>query len=456
MPCRALACERQSVKRSENNFLLIIVRRPDARSAHDCEHKTQSDLKSVEMKATTMSDTQTTIQGSVGAGGKNSTIDTYVVQFLLNVARARIDISPIGSDGDVGPETIGAIRDFQIKGFGAADGRVDVDVDVDGRSFRRLVEIYSEPVLASPRNYVRGRHGRYKVLVGVDGRVFARNGDWLSKYSAAINGDYIHVYDFGRMIYGQLHLLRNVNLIRAGEVLYHIPTWRAYMQGKSAVPPPIPPPLDAIQKKRITEDALNGGFNIKWNVGIKIADLVGDILQGSEFVLEIIYYLFPILEGLAEANAIIILPFETYGLVRDFCNASDTDLRMYGMGAAAYSTTAWAFGERIPEGSPEIRRNHQAQPATPEQMRPLDDAWRTAAHAAVSAQKKFAREYLGPTVRPEQKEAAWQATLRAVGDGNKGKLSVELMKKLGEETLIDSIPQTKRVWELGYNTPYPN
>lgn len=47
------------------------------------------------------------LKGSVGAGGSNGTVDTFTVQFLLNVARARTGMKPIGLDGEVGPETIG-------------------------------------------------------------------------------------------------------------------------------------------------------------------------------------------------------------------------------------------------------------------------------------------------------------------------------------------------------------
>src|ERR1044072_142092 len=142
-----------------------------------------------------MSDSLPILNGSVGTGGFNAYIDTITVQLLLNIARSRDGQSPIAVDGDVGPETIGAISDFQRKSFGAADGRVDVG----GRSFRHLGTIYSEPVLVSPKTYVRGWRGRYKVTVGQDGRIFGRYGEWLSKYSAAIYGDYIHVYDFGRI-----------------------------------------------------------------------------------------------------------------------------------------------------------------------------------------------------------------------------------------------------------------
>jgi hypothetical protein len=356
----------------------------------------------------------------------------------------------IGVDGDVGPETIGAIRDFQKQNFGWADGRVDVG----GRSFQRLVEIHNEPELVSPKTYVRGHKGRYKVTVGVDGRIIARPGDWLSKYSAAIYGDYFHIYDFGRMENGKLHLLRNPNLIRTGEVLYHIPTWRAHL-GDKAGPTPRPPSMDDAKKKQISQEAVKKDFQLKGDYGVKVADAIGDALgYGAPFV-EAFSFFIVALEGLATALALAAIPFQIYQMIRDFTNVSDTDLKLYGMRGAAYATTAWAFGESIPDRSPEIRRNHLDQPATPEKMQRLDEAWATAASAAVNAQEQFAKERLGPGVPADQKKIAWQAALRALGDEDKGKLSVELMKQLGEKVLKDARPQVKRIWETGFDTRYP-
>jgi hypothetical protein len=65
------------------------------------------------------------ITRSVGFGGVNLPGDTRTVQELLNDARADTGLPPIKVDGLVGPETIGAIRQFQQSRLGFADGRVD-------------------------------------------------------------------------------------------------------------------------------------------------------------------------------------------------------------------------------------------------------------------------------------------------------------------------------------------
>lgn len=396
----------------------------------------------------TMGDTQLGIQGSVGTCGVNNATDTFTVQVLINVTRVRLGMFPIGVDGKVGPETIGAIRDFQIQSFGVADGRVDVA----GHSFRRLVQMYQEPQLTLPKVYVRGR---YKVTVGIDGRIFARPGDCLSKYSAAIYGDYCHVHDFGRMVNGRLLFLRNGSLIQAGEVLYHIPTWAAYMQGKSDVLLPQPPSLTNLQKEQISKEAIKEDFQLKGEVGMRVLIALGDTFQWATPIAEGVSCFLGLLEGVATALGLLMIPYEIYGNIRDLCNVNETDLRLYGMRATAYATTAWAFGDLPPLSSPEIRRHHQAVPKTAEQMRQLDDIWRTAASAAVRAQEQFARERLGPRMSPEQKKGAWQAALCALGDGNRGKLSLEIMKQLGEKALIDAPAQVRRMWEDGDNTLYP-
>lgn len=67
------------------------------------------------------------IGGSVGINGVNVAEDVSVVQELLNIAPCVFGgpLQPIAIDGLVGPETIGAIKRFQTRSLGFADGRVD-------------------------------------------------------------------------------------------------------------------------------------------------------------------------------------------------------------------------------------------------------------------------------------------------------------------------------------------
>jgi peptidoglycan hydrolase-like protein with peptidoglycan-binding domain len=65
------------------------------------------------------------IQQSVGKGGANRPDDTRHVQSLLNDWRESNQLAPIGVDGLVGPQTIGAILEFQQRVTHIVDGRVD-------------------------------------------------------------------------------------------------------------------------------------------------------------------------------------------------------------------------------------------------------------------------------------------------------------------------------------------
>jgi len=76
--------------------------------------------------------------------------------------------------------------------------------------------------------------GGYSVNVGSDGRIKVKPGDSLSKYSMAMFGNFSHVNEYHRMSpTGTLAPVSNVNLIRAGETLYHEPTYRV---GESPIP----------------------------------------------------------------------------------------------------------------------------------------------------------------------------------------------------------------------------
>ncbi len=399
-----------------------------------------------------MSENTFFIERPVGAGGKNDSVDTFKVQALLNAARVRINMAPIGLDGDVGPETIGAISDFQRQCFGKADGRVDPGY----KTLNRLIEIYVEPKLSSPTTFMSGKNNRYKVTVGADGRIIVQRDDWISKYSAAIYKDYIHIEDFGRYENGQMGRLSDPNLIRTGEVIYHIPTFEKFMGDKMGPIPTLRNMSDE-RKKQITRDAVKQDFDLKGDYGLKIADRIGDLFQYGSPVVDVISWAAPAVEALAERVALVAVVFETYGMHRDFLNVSDKDIRMYGMRAAAYSTTAWAFNKPMPSSSPTIRGFHKAQPKSPQQMNRLDQFWMQSAKAAKAAQERFADEkFGGPSVAREKKLEAWKIALRTRADDSPAKLSKALMAELGELSLEKTIPATKKIWESQLSVLYPD
>jgi hypothetical protein len=68
------------------------------------------------------------INGSVGKGGANSQQDVLLVQQLLNAHVKALGLPALVEDGQIGANTIGAIRKYQqmVCGHGKPDGRIDV------------------------------------------------------------------------------------------------------------------------------------------------------------------------------------------------------------------------------------------------------------------------------------------------------------------------------------------
>jgi hypothetical protein len=65
------------------------------------------------------------------------------------------------------------------------------------------------------------RNGGHEVTVNSDRSIKVRQGDWLSKYSMAIYGDFDHMDQFSRMVNGDWTRIDNRDLIETGETLYH-------------------------------------------------------------------------------------------------------------------------------------------------------------------------------------------------------------------------------------------
>jgi peptidoglycan hydrolase-like protein with peptidoglycan-binding domain len=370
------------------------------------------------------------ISASVGAGGVNRTVDTYIIQFLLNAARARMRQPPIGLDGVAGNETVGAIRDFQYQSFGPS--KVDGRVDPNYGTLRRLVEIHNEPALVSPKTYVRGYRDMYKVEVGIDGRIFVQPGDWVSKYSAAMYGDYWHIQEFGRMENGQMTRLANPDMIRAGEVIYHLPTWQAFMNGKTKVQPPPAPPLPLEMKKQITDSAIGHDFRMPGDNGVKLLKRLAEWMKWAEPVVDVLTIIQAIAETASDAFAMVKVAVDTYKAFADLCDAWDSGELVYALRGAAYSITAWAFNETCPSKSEEIWSYTLHYDKDPERLKRMQRAWDRAVEEARASNQRYAREKL-EGVPPGQREEVWKAALRAAGDGSKVKLCKTAMKALGDK-----------------------
>ncbi len=70
-----------------------------------------------------------------------------------------------------------------------------------------------------PKTFSRGG---YEVTVDRDRSIKVKEGDWLSKYSMAIWGDFDHIKNFSTMIDGRPAAVPNPDLIKTGDILYHM------------------------------------------------------------------------------------------------------------------------------------------------------------------------------------------------------------------------------------------
>jgi peptidoglycan hydrolase-like protein with peptidoglycan-binding domain len=101
------------------------------------------------------------INASVGNAAYNIRSDVVFVQFLLTDWRMRNRIEPIQVDGSVGPETIGAILDFQKRFTPYKDGRVDPG----GPTISKLEQLHLEGM----------RSGRWTAAAQKYRRMVSRN-----------------------------------------------------------------------------------------------------------------------------------------------------------------------------------------------------------------------------------------------------------------------------------------
>jgi len=118
------------------------------------------------------------INASVGKAAYNVRNDVVLVQFLLNDWRGRNGAVSIDVDGIVGPETIGAISDFQRMFALYNDGRVDPE----GPTILKLEQLHLDGMLAGEWTGAARKYGR------IVGRNPTQLGQLYDAYLKALRG----------------------------------------------------------------------------------------------------------------------------------------------------------------------------------------------------------------------------------------------------------------------------
>ncbi len=204
-------------------------------------------------------------------------------------------------------------------------------------------------------------NGKYRVQMSADGAILVKPGDWLSKYSAAIHNDFVHIEEYGRLGKSGMERVADVNRIFAGETLYHLPTWTKSQRPGVPAPKPKTKTLSEDEKKRIVKAMLEKEYNLRGERA-KILSKAIDIIGYAENAATLAEVAGLLAEGSAAASvatglSIVSALLFPVGATISLINAWETGERMYGMRAIAYTTTAWAFNDPVPKESATILRN---------------------------------------------------------------------------------------------------
>jgi hypothetical protein len=271
------------------------------------------------------------------------------------------------------------------------------------------------------------RNGRYSVDVGLDGTIKVRAGDWLSKYSAAMFNTFWRVHEFGRMGRFGVEPIKDINLIYAGETIYHIPTYlKARPPGRPVPPPPPPlPPVPDSVKKEIIKSTLASDFHLRGD-HLPILSKAIDIIGYTDNALSLAEIAGLIAEGgvmstVAAGTSIVSAILFPVGATIALLNAWEAGQRLAGMASVGYTTTAWAFDDPIPRLPPRVERNIKVSGLAHE-IPAYQKAWQDASTAAVRSLAEMV------TKKPGVSKENFQVVFRAIGDDNRRTLCRVVLK----------------------------
>jgi hypothetical protein len=302
--------------------------------------------------------------------------------------------------------------------------------------------------------------GKYEVFMGSDGSICVKKDDWLSKYSAAIYGDFWHVYEYARKnVAGELERIIDVHHIYEGETIYHLPTAYADWEGEIVEAQPPKPSVTDKEKKEIiinTVDTLYG-LTPGWKSYLKIIlDIAPGVLDTAIGVLEIIGFVGGTMAGVSSA---ILAPVGVIlSSMMSITNAYTLSQRGFSMRAFAYSLTAWAFGDPFP---PEPSQEHlksilQGKPQGEiEEIRRVHiDAWEKVCSSTNNAiEKEVLKSELPYAEANELRRAAFRAFVHDKPEGERRKaFTIEVLKGFEMEFATGIERQS---WVAGYNIEYP-
>jgi hypothetical protein len=245
--------------------------------------------------------------------------------------------------------------------------------------------------MASLYFYSRGRV-RYQVLVNDDGSIKVHWGDWLSKYAVAIYGTPFRVQEFARMGPHGLLPIKNLNMIYAGEKLYHSPTFYASKHGAAVSDRPAPPlPLTDADKERLALEHIVHEFHLKGDdvrVVSEVFHYIGatdDVVQVAECILDIAGKEIATMATVGLVTGALAALCTAFFSTLQLIHKLETGDRIYQMAAIAVGITAWAYGE----GPPPFRQRSDVINLGDRERQTNAQAWQVGCNQALDAVKKM-------------------------------------------------------------------
>jgi hypothetical protein len=274
-------------------------------------------------------------------------------------------------------------------------------------------------------------------------------------------GNYWTINEFARRDQsGRFVPIRNPNLIHAGEILYHLPTF--YESQKITFPTKEVTvyriePMSEAKKKEVILEHLKGEFDLRgerFEILKKFADgfhIGSEFGEAGEAIASIFVHLPEALEGyisgFSVAGAVAIPIVASIELK----NSSEFGQRLLGLRAVAYGITAWAYGVQKPGPPSWIRTNVLATGLQEYDVKVRESAWNDSCQAAwKNMEEAPLKEILhgdpmGPRKSIRVRKEWLQTLFRAIGDGDRNKLVKNLMDGIARKYLRAGM-ETQAFW----------
>lgn len=289
------------------------------------------------------------------------------------------------------------------------------------------------------------KRGKYSVSVRNDGSILVRSGDWLTKYSAAMYGNFWTIDVFCRKDKSGNYIpITHAGRIFAGETLYHMPTVKNDCNGtgncdenRFATAVGNAPPVSEIAKTKLAVDQFKASHP-EWS---EIGELAGTAGHAATDVVEGLEWFSVVSDTAAAAVFPIGLIIFCLHATFDIIDAYNAARHAIAVRAAAYGATAWAFDDPVPPPpqwlgptiTPQaIQRALQANP--PQYGRTVQGAVLDDQYAAAQRQKSWiegrdkAMKELDEMVEQQKvRKAACQVVFQAIGSNDPKTLALQIM-----------------------------